>query len=189
MIICVWARGNLFVHFGEMAAREMASLVRQHADQLVWRLRLHDRAGVHENAVAIGDKGVECAVVDDHDLDVLFFQPRDAEDRPGVIAQQLLRLGIANDRQAFRFLRGSRHWAKNRRQDRAQGKRDRGGDGGQFRYFPALDEAQQHRMVFNRWWRIIVGGGLDTRYARPSRRMRLVWGTDQTSRKVANPDA
>ena len=69
---------------GEMAAGEMAGFVRQHADDLVRGLRLHQRAIIHENTVAVGDEGVENAVVDDHDLDVLLFQARSAQDRPAV---------------------------------------------------------------------------------------------------------
>ena len=67
---------DLFAHLGEMAAGQMAGFMRQHADKLVRGLRLHDRAVIHEDAAAIGDKGVEGGIVDDHDLDVLFFQAR-----------------------------------------------------------------------------------------------------------------
>ena len=35
-----------------------------------------------------------------HDLDVLLREPGGAQDRRGVVAQQLLDLGVADDRQA-----------------------------------------------------------------------------------------
>ena len=60
-----------------------------------------DRAVIHEDAAAVRDEGVEDAVVDDHDLDVLLFEARGAQDRPGVVAQQLLGLGVAEDRRAL----------------------------------------------------------------------------------------
>ena len=85
----------------------MAGFMRQHPDDLVRGLGLHHRAVVHENAAAVGDKGVEGAVVDDDDLDVLLFQTRGAQDRPGVFAQQLLGLGIADDRRALFLLRSA----------------------------------------------------------------------------------
>ena len=86
---------QLLAHLGEMAARQMAGLVREHPDDLVRSLRFHQRAVVHEDAAAVGDEGVETAVVDDDDLDVLLFQARGAQDRPCIVAQQLLDLGVA----------------------------------------------------------------------------------------------
>ena len=64
-------------------------------------LRLHQRAGIDEDAAAVGDEGVEGAVVDDDDLDVLLFQAGGAQDRRGVVAQQLLDLGVADQRRAL----------------------------------------------------------------------------------------
>ena len=117
-------RRQLFAKLGEMAAGEMAGFVRQHPDDLVRGVGLHHRAVVHENAAAIRDEGVENALVDDDHLDVLLFQAGGAQDRAGVVAQQLLGLGIAEDRRAP-SLRKRRH--------RRNGERDRGGDGGQSR--------------------------------------------------------
>ena len=54
---------------------------------------------VDEDAPAVGDKGVERAVVDDDDLDVLLCEAGGAQDRLRVVAQQLLDLGVADDRQ------------------------------------------------------------------------------------------
>ena len=86
----------------------MAGFVREHADDLVRRLRLHDRAVVHEDAAAVGDEGVEDALVDDDHLDVLLFQTGGAQDRPRVFAQQLLGLGVAEHRRTLVLLRQGR---------------------------------------------------------------------------------
>ena len=51
------------------------------------------------------DEGVERAVVDDDDLDVLLGEPGRLQDRLRVVAQQLLDLGVADDRQAASALR------------------------------------------------------------------------------------
>lgn len=62
-----------------MATGQMPGLVREHADDLVRRLRLKDRAVIDEDAAAVGDERVERTVVDDHHLDVLLLQtPRRA---------------------------------------------------------------------------------------------------------------
>ena len=58
------------------------------------------RAGIDEDAPAVHHEGVEDAVVDEHDLHVLLREPGDAQDRRGVVAQQLLDLGVADERQA-----------------------------------------------------------------------------------------
>ena len=104
MIIWVCASASSLAQLGEMAAGEMAGFVREHADDLVRRLRLHHRAVIDEDAAAIGDEGVERAVVDDDHLDVLLFHSGGAQDRSRVVAQQLLRLGIAQDRRALVLL-------------------------------------------------------------------------------------
>ena len=62
------------------------------------------RAGVDEDAAAVHDEGVEGAVVDDDDLDVLLGEAGGAQDRLRVVAQQLLDLGVADERQAARQL-------------------------------------------------------------------------------------
>ena len=111
---------HLLAHLGEMAAGKVAGFVRHHADDLVRRLRLHDRAVVHEDAAAVGNEGVEDALVDDHHLDVLFFQAGGAQDRPCVFAQQLLRLGVAEHRRTLVLLRHSRHWRNGKRGGRHQ---------------------------------------------------------------------
>ena len=113
---------HLLAHLGEMAAGEVAGFMRHHADDLVRRLRLHDRAVVDEDAAAVGNEGVEDALVDDHHLDVLLFQTGGAQDRPGIFAQQLLGLGVAEHRRALVLLRHGRH----RRDGKRDGRRQRG---------------------------------------------------------------
>ncbi len=91
---------------------------------MIWfgRLRLHQRAGVDEDALAVRDEGVERAVVDDDHLDVLLRQPGGLQQRLGIFAQQLLDLGVANERQpALRMRR--RHARKGNRRRRARPRR------------------------------------------------------------------
>ncbi len=119
---------QLLAQPGEMAAGQMARFVRQHPDDLVRGFRLQQCAMVHENAAAVGDEGVKYRLIDDRDLDVLLLKAGDPQDRPGIVAQELLGLGVAEDRKALLLLREC--W--NRRKD----ERDRGGDGGEFPRFP-----------------------------------------------------
>ena len=91
-----------------MPAGDMAGLVREHADDLVRSLRFHQRARVHEDVLAVHDESVEGAFIDDDDVDILLRKPRHAQDRLGIIAQQLLDLGVADQRQAGRQLRAHR---------------------------------------------------------------------------------
>ncbi len=74
----------------------------KHADHLVRRIRIHQRAGIDEDAAAVGDEGVEGPVVDDDDLNVLLGEPGGLQKRLRVFAQQLLDLGIADDRRTLR---------------------------------------------------------------------------------------
>ena len=85
-----------------MTAGEVAGFVREHADDLVRRLGVEQRAGIDEDVAAVHDEGVEGAVVDDDDLDVLLGEAGHLQDRRGVVAQQLLDLGVADERQAAR---------------------------------------------------------------------------------------
>jgi hypothetical protein len=91
-------------------------------------------------ASASRSRSLESALVDDHHLDVLFFHAGGAQDRPGVVAQQLLRLGVAQDRRALVLLRQS-----NRRR---HGKRNRRGEDGQFQRLFAQRDTEQHEAVF-----------------------------------------
>ena len=132
--------GELLAQLGQMAAGQMPGLVREHADDLVRRLRLHDRAVIDEDAAAVGDERVERALVDDHHLDVLLFQTRGAQDRARVFAQQLLGLGVAQDRRPL----GLRMRGRDRRQ-RDRSRRDEGGEGGGLL---AQCDLEQHQAVW-----------------------------------------
>ena len=91
-----------------MAAGNVPGLVREHADDLIRRFRVHQRAAVDEDAAAVGDESVERAVVDDDDLNILLGEARAAQDRLRVFPQQLFRLGVADDRWPFALrLRGN----------------------------------------------------------------------------------
>lgn len=89
---------ELFAQPREMAAGDVAGFVREDANDLVRRPQFHDRAGVHEDAPAVHHERVEAAIVDDGDLDVLLREPGAAQDRLGVVPQQLLGFGVANGR-------------------------------------------------------------------------------------------
>ena len=47
-----------------MTAGDVAGLVREHADDLVWRVRFVERADVDEDAPPIGHERIERAVTD-----------------------------------------------------------------------------------------------------------------------------
>ena len=104
MIDWVCALREFLAHSRQVAARDMTGFVREHADDLVRRRRLHDRAGVHEDAPAVHHEGVERAVVDDDDPDVLLAEARAAQDRLRIVAQKLLDLGVANERHPARHV-------------------------------------------------------------------------------------
>ncbi len=80
----------------QVAAGDVAAFVGDHADQLIGRLGIHQRAGMDEHVVAVDDEGVEGAVVDDVDVDVLRAEPGGIEDRLRIGAQQRFRLGVAD---------------------------------------------------------------------------------------------
>ena len=82
---------------GEMAAGDMAAFMRDDADDLVRRVGLHQRAGMHEHVVPIHHEGVEGAVVDDMDLDILRAEAGGAEDGLGVVADERFGLRVADD--------------------------------------------------------------------------------------------
>ena len=138
-------RSQLFAQPGEMAAGQVAGFVRQHPDDLVRGLRLQQCAMVHENAMAVRDKRIEYRLVDDRDLDILLLQARDAKDRPRIVAQELLGLGVAQDPNLLLLGEGSHRRSK---------EGDRGGDRGYFGRFPKQGEAQQHQAVFTDWRRV-----------------------------------
>ena len=79
-----------------MTAGDMAALMRNHADDLIGSLRIHQRAGMDEHVVPVDDEGVEGAVVDDVDVDRLSAQSGGVKDRLGIGLDQAFRLGIAD---------------------------------------------------------------------------------------------
>ena len=80
-----------------VAAGDVSGLVRQHADHLVRRVRLLQRAGVDEHVAAVEHEGIEGVGAHDPDRDALLAEPGDLEDRMGVVVEQLLDLGIADE--------------------------------------------------------------------------------------------
>ena len=115
MIEAVCAVGELLAQAHQMAAGKVAGFVREHADDLVRRLGVEQRAGVDEDVAAVHDEGVEAAVIEHDDPHVLLGEPGRLQNRLRIVAQQLLDLGVADDRQAARrlFLRQRRlrrHW-------------------------------------------------------------------------------
>ena len=74
-------RGQCLAHARQMSAGDVPGFVGEHADDLIRRLRLHQRAAVDEDAVAVGDEGVERTVVDDDDLNILLRETGRAQDR------------------------------------------------------------------------------------------------------------
>ena len=92
---------------GRMRAGDMAGLMRDDADDLVRRVRLHERFGVHEDVAAIHHERIEQVALDDAHVDVLRFQAGGPEDRPRIVLQQFLDLGVAD--QADRLGAGRQH--------------------------------------------------------------------------------
>ena len=94
--------GELFAQSHQMTAGQVAGLVREHADDFVRRLGVEQCAGIDEDVTPVHDEGVEGAVVEDDDLDVLLGQAGRLQDRRRVVAHQLLDFGVADDRRAAR---------------------------------------------------------------------------------------
>jgi hypothetical protein len=80
-----------------MPAGNVAGLMGEHADELVRRFRLHDRADMEEHVLAVDDEGVEALVGDDVDIHVLAGDSGRAEDRLRVIGDQVLDLAVADE--------------------------------------------------------------------------------------------
>ena len=57
--------GDAVAQLGQMAAGDMARLVRDDADHLVGRFRLLQGAGMHEDVAAVEHEGIEDVVLDD----------------------------------------------------------------------------------------------------------------------------
>src|SRR3954454_11573291 len=74
--------------------------MREHANDLIGCLSVEESAAVDENAAAVRYESIERAVVDDNDLDVLLTETGNAQDRLGVILEQLLDFRVADDRRS-----------------------------------------------------------------------------------------
>ena len=103
MIDCVCASRELLAQAQQMSAGKVAGFVGEHADDFVRRLGFEQRAGVDEDMAAVHDEGIEAAVVE-HDRRgcSACARPGGVQDRRRIVAQQLLDLGVADDRQATR---------------------------------------------------------------------------------------
>jgi hypothetical protein len=47
---------------------------------------------------SVHHEGIKSAIIDDNDLNVLLRKMRDAQNGPHIVAQQLLNLGVTDDR-------------------------------------------------------------------------------------------
>jgi len=99
--------GKLLAQARQMSACDVASFVRKHADDLVRCLRFEQCAAVDEDATAVGDESVERTIVDDDGLHVLLGESRRAQQRLGIISEQLFDFGIADDRRTLLRMRGN----------------------------------------------------------------------------------
>ena len=86
---------------GHVPARDMPGLMRDHADDLIGRLGLQDRAGVHEHVEAVDHESVEALVPDDAHRDVR-AETCCLEDWPRIVLEQVLHLGVADQGNALR---------------------------------------------------------------------------------------
>ena len=145
--------GQLLAQSGEMAAGQVAGFVRQHPDDLVWRLRLQQRAMIDKNAMAVGDKRVEYGLIDDRDLDILLLEARRRAGSAAHSRARAVRSRCRAGSAGFSFL-------GERRPSGRSDKGDRGRDRGHFgRGFAEEGEANNIRRSLS------IGGGCDPRYA------------------------
>ena len=98
-----------------MPAGEVPGFMGQHPDDLVWSLGLQNGAEVHENPAAVGDKRVKGAVINNDNLNVLFFETGGGKNGPGVFAQQLLGFGVADYRRALLLRQSRAGWGNRKR--------------------------------------------------------------------------
>ena len=81
----------------------MTSFVGNHANDLIGRFALHERAGVDEDVASVDDEGVEDSAPHDPDRDTATTQPGGPEDRPCIVVHEPFDFGIANEREPLRF--------------------------------------------------------------------------------------
>ena len=75
----------------------MAALVRDHADDLIWRLCVHQRTGIDEHIVPVIDESVESPVIDDLYVDSLRGEAGGVEDWLSVDPNERFGLGVADE--------------------------------------------------------------------------------------------
>jgi hypothetical protein len=90
-----------------VTAGDVAGFVRDDTDHLVGRVGLHQRAGVYEDVLAIEHEGVEGIVLHNAHLDTPRAEPGRLEQRSGVVAEDVLNLTVADQRQILCRRRGN----------------------------------------------------------------------------------
>ena len=85
-----------------MTAGKVSGLVGKDANDFVWGLGVKQRSRIDEDMPAIHHERVERAVAQDHHPHILFCKSRRSQDRLCIVAQQLLDLGVTNDRHPAR---------------------------------------------------------------------------------------
>ena len=88
---------NFLPHASKMAAGDMASLMRKHADHLVWCLGLREQAGIDKHALPAGDESVDAGIVDQIDFDRPWTETGGLKYRLRIEPHQAFDLGIANE--------------------------------------------------------------------------------------------
>ena len=99
---CRLRGGKLFAQSLQVTASKVSGLVGKDANDFVRGLGVEQRAGIDEDMPAIHHEGVERAVAKDHDPHILLCKSRRPQDRLRIVAQQLLDLGVTNDRHPTR---------------------------------------------------------------------------------------
>ena len=79
----------------QVAARDMADLVRDHTDDLAGLLGGAQHTAREEEIGAAGDEGVDVGVVDDVEPDRVFAQARSLQQWCGIGANDIFDLGVA----------------------------------------------------------------------------------------------
>jgi hypothetical protein len=68
-------------HASQVASGNVTSLVREHTDHLVWCLRLHEQAGIDEQALPTSHKRIDARIIDQIDFDRPWIKARGLEYR------------------------------------------------------------------------------------------------------------
>ena len=92
----------------DMAAGDVAELVRDHALNFIGIFGGGEQARMDVDDLAAGDEGVDLRIGEDHHLDVLGLEARGDDQRPRQFAEQRLGLGVAQDRLGGRRLDAGR---------------------------------------------------------------------------------